>query len=289
MKAASILALLAVSVVAAACTAKSDPPPPFEAGPGATQTKTELNYPDGPYGIGVGSTIPNLQFIGYVNAVADNSQMQVIQFSDFYNPHGLDKTYVPESPDKDDRLFPAGSQYGAGNPKPTVIAIDVASVWCGPCNAEAKCVLPVHKRTYAPCGGGFFLQLQDGPTPGKAATPKNLYNWTVKSYKEDFPTAIDPEERLISQVAPQEAFPVNVLVRTDTMKIVEAIAGVPDASYWKKYESLLADPTCPSKQPTCSTDADCAAIPGTACTTSCPNGTITCIPHQCQASGCKNQ
>lgn len=263
----------------------ADPTPSFN--PGTVQTKSEIFYPEGPFGVGEGSIIPNLSFIGYANAVADSTAMQQIQLGDFYNPHGRDATYQPKSPAEDDRLYPAGSQYGEGKPKPTVLAIDVASVWCGPCNAEAKCVLPVHEQRYTPCGGGLFLQLQDGPTVGKAATAKNLYNWTVKSYKEAFPSAIDPEGRIISTIATQEAFPTNILVDTTTMKIVKIVPGVPDDTYWNAYESLLADPSCPGKQPQCAADADCPT--GTTCSTTCPQNAILCRKGACQAAGCKNQ
>lgn len=267
---------------------KQDPPPAFD--PGAVQTTAEHTaYPAGPYGVGKGSIIPNYAFIGYANAMKDITSMQNIEFGHFYNPHGRDAAYQPAAGEQDDRLYPPGSQYGEGQPKPTVLSVDVASVWCGPCNAEAQCVLPVHRRVYGACGGGLFLQLQDGATPGKAATPINLKIWATKTYKEDWPVAIDPQERLISSVATQQAFPVNILIDTVTMKIIENIAGVPDAKYWKLYESLLADPTCPSKQPKCATNADCADQVGTTCSTACPANAITCVPNSCQASGCKNQ
>jgi hypothetical protein len=264
------------------------PPPAFN--PGATAQPApapQAAYPAGPYGVGVGSTVENLSFIGYANPVTSTKVMQEISVADFYNPHGRDKTYQPASPAEDDRLFPAGSQYGAGKSKPTVIAVDVASVWCGPCNAEARCSLPVRQQWYSACGGGLFLQLQDGPTVGTAATPKNLVNWAQKEYKEEFPVAIDPAERILSTIASQEAFPQNFILDTTNMKIVALVAGVPDATYWSSYEALLTDPTCPSKQKGCSADTDCAA--GTFCSTTCPANAITCLPNTCQASGCSAQ
>jgi hypothetical protein len=289
MKAPSLLACIAASTTlfALGCATEAPAPAPIPTpkfDPGTVQPKAAPDdYPAGPYGIGKGSILPNLAFIGYANALADVTSMQVIEMGHFYNPHGRDAAYTPAAGAADDRLYPEGSLYGAGQKKPTVMAIDVSSVWCPPCNQEAKCALPVHNRIYGACGGGLFLQLQDGATPGKAATPKNLITWTTKTYKEPFPTAIDPESRLIDQVAPQEAFPLNFIVDTTNMKIIEVIAGVPDASYWKQYEKLLADPTCPSQQPKCATDADCSTIPGTVCTTACQTGAEAfCIVHQCQ-------
>jgi hypothetical protein len=266
-------------------TVTNDPPPAFD--PGAPQSATpQARYAEGPFGVGVGSVIPNFTFIGYVNAVEKNDAMQYISMSDFYNPHAGDPSYAPASPAEDDRLYPPGSQYGEGKTKPTVLSIDIGAVWCGPCNIEAKCVLPVHSKNYGACGGGLLLQLQDGPAYGEPATPKNLFQWAATKYKEDFPTFIDPAGRL-GALFEANAFPQNIIIDTRTMKIVEAIAGVPDNAYWKKYESLLLDPSCPSQQPKCAADADCPT--GTYCSLSCPANAITCIKNACQASGCKNQ
>ncbi|MFT3767055.1 MAG: hypothetical protein QM820_16275 [Minicystis sp.] len=289
MKAQALLACVAASVTVFSFFGCSSPEPPPKFDPGDVQTKAEqAAYPAGPFGIGIGSTIPNLSFVGYANAVANADSMQLIELGHFYNPHGRDASYAPASQAEDDRLFPAGSQYGEFAKKPTVLAISVSSVWCNPCNLESKCLLPVHQREYGACGGGLFLQLQDGPTYGKAATPQNLKTWAQKTYKEDFPTAIDPAGRLISSVATQEAFPVNIIIDTTTMKIVESVAGIPDSTYWHKYEKLLADPSCPSQHVECDTTADCADHPGTVCSTTCPANAILCIPHSCQPSLCKS-
>lgn len=237
-------ALGAIGVAGCSSPVVEPPPPAYNGGLG--QAKGASSYAAGPYGVGKGSTIPNFDFIGYANAVTKSDTMQSISLGDFYNPHGRDASYKPASAAADDRKFPAGSQYGAGLPKPTVLAIDVASVWCGPCNLEAKCDIPGLHAQYAPCGGGFLLQLQDGPNPGTAAVPKNLHSW-ASGYAENFPTAIDPEARL-SALFSSDAFPGNFIVDLTTMKIVEIIAGVPDAAYWSQYEALLADPSCPAKQ-----------------------------------------
>ena len=218
-----------------------DDPPTFPGGQGQDPIKPAA-YPAGPYGISKGSIIANYQFVGYINSVVNNQTMQAIQLADFYNPHGRDPSYQPASPAEDDRLYPEGSPYGAGNKKPTVLALDVASVWCGPCNNEAKVELPPRYAKYAPCGGQFLLQLADGPTPGTPATPTHLYNWT-KKYVEDFPAVIDPSYKL-SALFKSDAFPANFIIDTTTMEIVEVISGVPSESYWAKYEQLLPDPSC---------------------------------------------
>lgn len=289
MRREAIVACVALGVGTVGMTGCSSPvePPPPAFNPGTPEVKNlSVAYPAGPYGVGEGSTIEDLQFIGYVNAVANTKTMQVIGLGDFYNPHGTDATYKPASAAEDDRLFPPSSQYGEGKKKPTVLAFDMASVWCAPCNLESRCVTPVHQHRYEPCGGGFMLQLQDGATPGVAATPKNLFSWAASLYKENFPVAIDPSGRIINAYAEQQAFPQNYIIDTKTMKIMAKVAGIPDAAFWATYESLLADPSCPAKQSTCQSDADCAAFAGTSCSTTCPANAFTCIPNACQVPGC---
>lgn len=199
--------------------------PPFAEGQGQAAGDTEA-YAAGPYGLATGSVIANFKFLGFPNEQADKGQngLQTIQLADFYNPTG-------------DGKYPEGSPFGAGTPKPKALVIDVASVWCGPCNEEAKNVLPGLHLKYKPRGGEFLLQLADGPTPGTAAIPSNLFNWTSK-YKVDYPGTLDPSYKL-NPLFTQDAFPQNFMIDTKTMKIVRVVAGVPDPTYWTKFETLL--------------------------------------------------
>jgi hypothetical protein len=206
-------------------TDTSEQPPP------ATPTAA-ITYPAAPYGLGIGSVIPNFDFQGLENACPQGavatcsppSQVNVIRLSDFYNPHAFDTTYKPASPEEDDRLFPTGSGYAnAGKAKPTVLLVDVASVWCGPCNQEAQTLLPMKHDLYSACGGEFLLNLHDSAQPGTTATPLNLKQWTQK-YRVNFPAVIDPEYKLDPLFA-ADAFPNNFVIDTTTMKIVTVVAG----------------------------------------------------------------
>jgi hypothetical protein len=209
--------------------------PDFPEGQGQAPIHEEA-YPAGPYGVGIGSVMPNLQFVGVQNTT-DQSQkaFHFIQLADFYNPTGND-------------TYPEGSPYGAGNAKPTVLLIDVASVWCGPCNYEAQNILPAKYKTYAPRGGEFLLQLADGPTPGIPATTTNLLNW-AKKYKVEHPASIDPANKL-EPYWDADAYPENFIIDTKTMKIVRRLAGAPIESlngmvdpdgvaFWKTFEKYL--------------------------------------------------
>jgi len=184
------------------------PAPDFPSNSGEAAHPTKA-YPAPPYGVGKGSTVANYKFVGYADAQMVNNALQEIELAEFYNPTG-------------NGTYDKGSVLGEGLPKPKVILIDVASVWCGPCNEEAQNVLPKKHALYKPGGGEFLLNLADGPTPGKAATSKSLYNWTYK-YKVDFPAAIDPTYKL-GALFVQEAFPTNMIIDTTTMKIIAVVA-----------------------------------------------------------------
>lgn len=199
--------------------------PPFPEGTGQPSSNADA-YPAGPFGISKGSVIANFQFIGFANAAQVNDAMQEIHLSHFYNPTGTD-------------VFPEGSPYGAGTPKPKALLIDVASVWCGPCNYEADAILPGLYAQYKPLGGEFLLQLADGPTPGTPAEPKHLFNWTSK-YDVNYPAAIDPSYKL-GALFEADAFPANMIIKTQDMTIVEVISGAPEegGTFWKTYEKVL--------------------------------------------------
>lgn len=200
--------------------------PAFPEGTGQQAASTKP-YPEGPYGVGKGTVIANYKFVGYANALKVNNALQQVELAAFYNPTG-------------DGKFEEGTVFEVGAAKPKALLIDVASVWCGPCNYEAGNVLPALYKKYKPMGGEFLGQLADGATPGIAATTKSLYNWTTK-YKVDYPDVIDPTYKLGALFA-ADAFPQNFIIDTRTMKIVEIIAGAPEAggSFWKTYEKVLA-------------------------------------------------
>lgn len=207
---------------------------------GEEQQGGVLPYAPGPYGISKGSTIDNYKFLGFPNSMLNREDMKPIQLADFYNPHAHDPNYAPADAATDDRLFPPGSPHNVGDvqsPKPKVLLIDVSSSWCPPCQEEAKNVLPGRYLKYKPRGGEFLLQLADGPEPGTAAEPYDLKVWT-KKYKIDYPSTIDPSYKL-SALFDADAFPANLLIDTTTMKIVDVVAGEPDAKFWSKYEALL--------------------------------------------------
>ena len=232
--------------------AQNEKAPEFAAGQGQAK-RPALPYPAAPYGVGVGSIIENLKFYGFPNAQAlyeelgpegaqdlfkngseDPAQPQLtseqklrarmkpIELAEFYNPTGAED-------------FPAGSAFTGKKPK--VLLINFASVWCAPCNEEAKSVLPGRYAKYKPLGGEFLLTLADSGTPGEPATIRNLGAWT-KKYKVDYPGTIDPAYKLDAYFS-APAFPSNFVIDTRTMKIRISLAGSPDSAFWKKFESIM--------------------------------------------------
>jgi hypothetical protein len=201
-------------------------------------------YPKGPYDVAKGAVIPNGEFEGFSNAKLDNSALEPISLADFYNPHADDPSYAPASPDVDDRLFPPGSRYGAGEKKPLALFIDIGSVWCGPCNNEAKTQLPGLHARWKPCGGEIFFQLIESASPGSPATEGDLRAWT-KGYKVDYPAMLDPGRQL-GKLYPSNSFPAAAIVDTRTMRLVDVSQALPTDAFVATFEGLL-DQACLAK------------------------------------------
>jgi hypothetical protein len=200
--------------------------PEFEGG--GQEAHAQLDYPAGPFGIKVGSVIENFKFRGYADpqAGANIGVLQLIELAEFYNPTG-------------DGVYGPGSPFGEGNPKPKAIMYNVGSVWCPPCNEEARSVLPGEHATYKPQGGLIISQLQDGPSPGEPAKLIHLSNW-INAYDVEYPIFTDPSGKM-GPLFDADAFPANFIIRTRDMVIIEADNGVPRASFWKKFEATLAE------------------------------------------------
>ncbi len=201
-------------------------PLPYEETTGQAPTE-KIEYPEGPFGNEIGSVVANYKFVGFVDPSVDTESAREIQFADFYNPTG-------------DGVYPEGSPYGAGQPKPKALLIIVSAGWCEPCKYENANYLPGDYEEYHPQGAQFLLQMADGPTLGKPAVFQNLIGWT-KKYHTKWPAVIDPTNKL-SPLWAQDAFPTNMIIDTRTMTIVESIAGVPepDGPYWQTLEEVLA-------------------------------------------------
>lgn len=216
----------ALALLALACSeqAPDQAAPEFPAGSGQPATSPAA-YPDGPYGIGVGSTLRNLRLEGFAAPATAATDLQGLALADFYNPTGTER-------------FPAGSPYGAATAKPKALLIDLCAAWCSPCQQEARELLPPRRAMYAPAGE-ILLALLDSTQPGVPAGKTTLSSW-VHQFQVDYPIALDPA-RLFAAYFVTQAFPSAIVVRTRDMKIVFAHVGLVDDPLWAVFEKVLHD------------------------------------------------
>lgn len=220
------------AVLLFACQPEDVAAPQFEGDAGQVGA-TAVDYPS-PTGTGIGSAIPNYEWLGYPRPNVDRTVLVRMQMSDFYNPTG-------------DATFPPGSPYGEGVARPRALSVVLAAVWCGPCNQEAASTIPGLRMKYAPAGE-FLLGLGESAQPGNPATQANLTNWTTR-YRVDYPSVLDPNH-YANRIVGADAYPGNMIVRTRDMKIVTWVAGLPDDAYWKTFEDVMAGrPVLPGDPP----------------------------------------
>jgi hypothetical protein len=198
---------------------------PFEEGSGQEQmARPELGVHPGPYSFEMNGIVPPFKFYGYLNRGLIDAT-QVLHVSDFYNPTGVE-------------VFADGHPL-AGQPKPRALVMMMSAVWCQPCNYEAANVLPTEVPPYQP-DVQFLGILIDGQTPGTPATITNLNNWTA-SYQLNtgvfYPMTIDPTSKVMSLYEP--AFPGNMIIDTEDMRMVYRVAGVMDESFWLQVDKVL--------------------------------------------------
>lgn len=189
-----------------------------------TGTSGELSYPLGPYGVTRGQVIQDFAFTGFANPVADSGTLVPLRLGDFFNPTG-------------DGVFPEGSPYGAGLPKPLAVGIVVGAVWCSPCKEEARAMLPEQYERLKPQGGELFFVLSESSKPGVPASQGDLVNWT-KTFDTNFPSVLDADH-VLSAVVKADSYPGNIIIDTRTMAIVDVVTGSPPASYWDTFEAVL--------------------------------------------------
>lgn len=192
--------------------------------PGGAGQPANAAYPEGPFGVGVGSVVHNFEFVGYTRPDVDKADMEVVSFSDFYNPTGTD-------------VFPEDGRAWAGLPKPKALAISVTAYWCPPCKKEWGEDIPPLQAEFGPKGGMFLLLMSDGNAGGVPPVIDELDSWT-SSFDVTAPAVLDPSLDF-QPVWVGDAYPQNILVRTSDMTIVDKVSGVPLPSYWNTMENIL--------------------------------------------------
>jgi hypothetical protein len=216
--------------------------PPFPDGAGQGAWYVEPDYPYAPTGWSEGSILPNFKFLALPNYADDSlingseragDIMYVISMADFYNPTGAE-------------VYPEGSAFGAGNPRPKALMLDMSAVWCNPCKYQSSELMPGEYAAVRSQGGHFITVLTESYNPGDQSKISDLYNWAnnfaFNGWDVDgfvYTLGMDPAAKVAPLFEP--AYPSNAIIRTRDMKIMHTIAGVTDASFWSVFNQVLAD------------------------------------------------
>jgi hypothetical protein len=225
-------ALIALSLLlGAGCASKGleEPPPegdanpsggkPSSAGSGGTAAGPDYrrqDYPAGPYGVGLGSTLEDFAFLGWRDPVTseyDLERMETVRLSEFYNPDGRSDVKL--------------------------IWINASAVWCTVCRAEMRDInIQDIKGTMGPKGLQLIETLFED-NDSLPAKPLDLKKWgEVVDHSIDFPLLLDPGFKL-GAFFTSDATPLNMLVDARTMRIVDATMGYSD-DYWERVDEYLS-------------------------------------------------
>lgn len=190
--------------------APSTPVPSGDDGP----DYQKRDYPAGPYGVGVGSTLEDFAFLGWRDPQAeatDLNALDTVRLSEFYNPDGRTDTKL--------------------------IWINASAVWCTVCRSEMTQIRDsaVH-ATFGPKGVQLIVTLFEDNNAGPAA-PLDLQRW-AQGFSIDYPLLLDPGFKL-GAFFTSDATPLNMLVDARSMKVIDARMGY-SSDYWQQIDKLLA-------------------------------------------------
>ena len=172
--------ILALAIVAAGCSAPTDPTP--NRAPPASS-----DYPPGPYGYGQGTIMADLQFEGKQSPMpTDYSQLPM---------QSIDMQDVRQSG--------------------KLIVLSGSARWCTNCNYD-QAPLKALEQKYGPQGVVFMEVLVEGGY-GIAATDDDINRWALQYGLQGIIT-IDPAYQ-IAKYADVTAFPAYMIVRTSNMRV----------------------------------------------------------------------
>lgn len=168
-------------------------------------------YPAGPYGGGVGDTISNMRFHGYVNDHPDEGPVEDGEYLEDYTLQD-----IRELGDYD------------------YLLINVAAEWCSGCRIEAQRL----GGLYTPWANrrGYLMSVITQDDSGASAQRRHLERW-VASYPINYTMVFDPDDAIYDQVGP-ESLPLNLIIDLRTMEILHRVIGE-DFGVFNTFESLL--------------------------------------------------
>lgn len=185
-------------------------------GGAATPDYRQQDYPAGPYGVGVGSTLEDFAFLGWRDPVAsgyDINNMETVRMSEFYNPDGRSEIKL--------------------------IWINASAVWCSVCRSEMKDIKNQGINTTMRPMGLQMIETLFEDNDSLPARPIDLQKWgQVVDHSIDFPLVLDPGFKLGSFFT-SDATPLNMLVDATTMKVLETTMGY-STDYWQRVNEHLS-------------------------------------------------
>jgi len=173
------------------------------------------SYASGPFGTEEGDTLANACFKGFRNpaqSAHDESALETIAFSDFYDP--------------------------TGSKGLKLVLIDTAAIWCSACRTEHE-GLSAKNDSYGPKGvaivGTLFQDAARNP-----ATVRDLGTW-VDTFHSNYAMALDPDYQMGSYASAETA-PLNLVVDARTMKIEKKLLGDQASVLWPFIDAALSQP-----------------------------------------------
>jgi thiol-disulfide isomerase/thioredoxin len=209
----TVALLASVALASAGCssssnTASQTPQDPGLAGNGDTSAASApdtnpqgVAYPTANLGTSAragtrpGNTIINYKFLGYPDGVVANG-LQPISLASYFDPT---------------------------NTKYKLIHIQASGSWCPHCRTETEVVAGL-KQKLIDRKVLWLISLAEGPTPGTAATTKDLDQW-IAQLKAPFPHVLDPGNKNLGLFYDAAALPWNANISAATMEILSAGVG----------------------------------------------------------------
>jgi len=146
-----------------------------------------------------GNIMSNFKFLGYPGGDMTKGTQEV-SLADFYDPQH--KTYK-------------------------LIHIQAAGTWCVWCQRETQATVPVYQKLSGE-GVVWLTAVVEGPSPGSAASQKDLDNWVTR-YKPTFTNVVDPGNHNLGAFFMAGGLPWNANVDPATMEILSAGEGAPSS------------------------------------------------------------
>lgn len=162
-----------------------------------------------------GQRIPNLTFRGYVDSDRSGG-LKTISLADYYDPD--QKRYK-------------------------LLHIMLAGSWCSICQGQTRQMIPA-EADLKPQGLVILQALVNGPSPGYGPQLTDLDAW-IDKHKTDYTMVIDVTAHRFLTLWDFNAIPVNAMVDTQTMEILDSAVGAPQSytAYIKEgFDALAAGP-----------------------------------------------